>query len=297
MKKLLITCLAAMFAATSASAQTASPSAEKESVIIDFFARSRAVPVQYVEVFRSAVMAGFADRGRHNIIDAEASRALTANVPGSGLTTPEGALADQAAYLAERAPQVAETGARYLITGAVADYAFAHVDIPSRDSKKPPIPGFSSTFRVVISAYDLVTGQQLPDELYTLTASAPLAADADLAALTKVRSSMEYYINKNFKFETIILQLGPTDKKGRVGELYINCGTDMGVKNGDLFIVWEEVPIGGVMTRQKVGKLRVNSVQNPTVSKCKMNKGDEEIISAFQAGRTLICVSDSEALF
>ena len=71
----------------------------------------------------------------------------------------------------------------------------------------------------------------------------------------------------------------------------------MGVKPGDLFMVYEEIPVGGVITRQKVGKLRVNDVSNPTVAKCKITKGNDEIVDAFLAGRGLICVSDSKALF
>lgn len=39
-----------------------------------------------------------------------------------------------------------------------------------------------------------------------------------------------------------------------------------------LFVVWEEVPTGGVPTRQKVGRLRVNDVQNPTVARCKITR-------------------------
>ena len=69
----------------------------------------------------------------------------------------------------------------------------------------------------------------------------------------------------------------------------------MGVKPGDLFMVYEEVPIGGVMTRQKVGRLRVNDVENPDVARCKVTKGDAEIAGAFGAGRGLICVSDGKA--
>ena len=71
----------------------------------------------------------------------------------------------------------------------------------------------------------------------------------------------------------------------------------MGVKPGDLFMVYEEIPVGGVITRQKVGKLRVNDVSNPTVAKCKITKGNDEIADAFLAGRGLICVSDSPAIF
>lgn len=49
------------------------------------------------------------------------------------------------------------------------------------------------------------------------------------------------------------------------------------------------------MTRQKIGRLRVNDVGNPDVARCKVTKGDAEIASAFREGRGLICVSDGKA--
>lgn len=294
MKKLTACCCALLLlAAIPAPAQTPAP--EKESVVIDFFSRNRIVPAPYAQTLRSHVVAGFVDRGRLNVLDAEASRSLTATLPGTGLTTPETAAEDMTAFLELRAPQVAATGARYLVSGTIVGYKFEHVELPSSDSKKPPRQGFKATFAVVLSGLDLKLGERLPDEPFTLTASAPVAADADLAALARIRGSLEYYIDRNFKLETLILELCPPDKKGRIRELYIHSGSQMGVKQGDLFLVYEEVPIGGVMTRQKVGRLRVNDVQNPDVARCKIAKGEDEIAAAFRAGRGLVCVSDGKA--
>lgn len=295
MKKLTACCCALLLllAAIPGSAQVPGP--EKETVLIDFFSHNRIVPAPYAETLRNHVLAGFAARGRLNILDAEASRSLTATLPGTGLTTPETAAEDMTAFLELRAPQAAGAGVRYLISGSIVNYKFEHVELPATDSKKPPRQGFKATFAVVLSGLDLKLGERLPDEPFTLTASAPVAADADLAALARIRGSLEYYIDRNFKFETLILELCPPDKKGRIRDLYIHSGTQMGVKQGDLFLVYEEVPIGGVMTRQKVGRLRVTDVQNPDVARCRIAKGEDEIAAAFRAGRGLVCVSDGKA--
>lgn len=305
MKKTLFTCLA-LFLATAAPARVqtpaptsvtdrdGSPSFEKETVVVESFLHSRTVPLPYVEVLRGHILGGFADRGRHIVLDAEAL-AGGGRLPAPALTTPETAAADLAALLETLAPEAAASGARYLVSGAIADYKFDHIEIPARDPKKPPVQGFKATFRVILSAYDLKFRRPLPDEPFTLTASAPAAQDADLAALATIRKTLEYYIDRNYKFETCILELCPADRKGRVRELWIHSGTDMGVREGDLFLVYEEVPIGGEMTRRKVGRLRVNDAQNPTVARCKIAKGDAEIASAFLAGRALICVSDGKA--
>lgn len=284
-------CAAAVFAAGNTSAQNPAP--EKETVIVDLFFHDRAVPAPYAETLRGYVLGAFADRGRHNVIDAERSPA--GPVPGPGVTTPENAAADMSAFLELRAPQAAAEGARYLVSGAIVDYKFEHAQLPPTDSKNPPRQGFKATFRIVISGLDLKLGKRLPDEPYTLTATAPAAIDADMAALTRIRGSLGYYIDRNFKFETLILDLCAPDKKGRIRELYIHSGTQMGVKVGDLFLVYEESAVGGVMMRQQVGRLRVNDVENPDVARCKIAKGEDEIAEAFRAGRGLICVSDGKA--
>ncbi|MEG0807785.1 MAG: hypothetical protein RR410_05465 [Alistipes sp.] len=274
---------------------TAAP--EKEVILVDFFSRIREVPAPYLEQLREQVLGGFVDRGRHRIIDAEASRSLAASVPGTGVTDPAMAAADMDAFLEARAPQALAAGARYLVSGVVVGYHFEHVALPGYDNRHRPLQGFKSGFRVILSALDLKLGQRIADKAYDLTGTAPIAEDADRVALASIRSSIEYYIDFNFKFETSILELCPPDRKHRIRELYIHSGTQMGVRLGDLFMVYEEVPIGGVVTRQKVGRLRVDDVENPDVAKCKITAGDAEIATAFSAGRTLICISDSKALF
>ncbi|MFQ8803983.1 MAG: hypothetical protein ACLR8Y_01180 [Alistipes indistinctus] len=84
-----------------------------------------------------------------------------------------------------------------------------------------------------------------PDQVYQLRGDAPVAEDADRKALSTLYGQLEYYIDRNFKFETAILQLAPADPRKGVQELYIHSGTYMGVKPGDLFMVYEEIPVGG----------------------------------------------------
>lgn len=296
MKTISIICFALLVGLLPATAQQdLAPS--KEIVIVDFFSRIREVPAPYAQTIRGHVLQAFTDRGRHLVLDAEASRELSASVPGSELTTPLSAEADMAAFLDIRASQALAIGARYLISGTIAAYKFEHTQLPPESSGKPPRQGFKATFRVVVSGLDLKLGERMPDQIYDLTASAPAAMDADMAALARIRSSLAFYIDNHFKIESRILELCPPDKKGRVRELYIHSGTQTGVKPGDLFLVYEELPIGGVMSRQKIGRLRVNDVQNPDVARCKISKGDEQIVRAFAAGHTLICISDGKALF
>lgn len=277
-------------------AQDFVPAPEKEIVVVDLFARNRSVPVAYSEAVRQQVMAAFADRGRHIIVDAATSRPLAQTPRNWGFVDQATAAADQNEFLQNRIQIMNDAGARYVVTGAVSDYKFEHITLPAV-GKNPPAQGFRATFQVILSAYDLKTGTQIPDRMYTLKGDAPIAEDADKKAISTLAGQLMFYIDNSFKFETTILELGPADPRKGVKELYIHSGTDMGVRNGDLFVVYEEIPVGGVMTRRNIGKLRVNEVQNPNVAKCKISKGNDEIVSAFNSGRGLICISDGQALF
>lgn len=289
----LIACIVALLTIAPAGAQAP----EKDIVVVDFFLRNRVVPAPYVEMLRAQIIGAFAARGRQSVVDAQTSRTLATSLSGTGITDPATAATDLNAFLQQRAQEALAEGARYLVTGAIVDYKFEHAVIPSNTKGKAPVQGFKSSFRVVVSALDLRLGKRIDDQLYELTATAPIADQADQMALARINSSLDFYILNRFKIETTILELCPADRKGRIKELYIHSGHLSGVTNGDLFLVYAEVPIGGVMTRQKIGKIRVNDAQDGAVSKCKISDGAEQIASAFLDHSTMICISDGKALF
>lgn len=109
--------------------------------------------------------------------------------------------------------------------------------------------------------------------------------------------SLEWFIDKNIKFECGVLELGPMNRKNVIKECYIHCGSDMGVHRGDLFAVFAYKTVGGIATRERIGKLRVKEVQSGEVSLCTISNGREKIVSAMNAGKPLVAVSDGQAFF
>lgn len=289
-----ICCLLTLLPAFAATAQEPEAAPGREIVVVDFFLRNRIVPAPYAEALRGYVVQAFVNRNRQEVLDAEMSRAFAESLPGTGLTSPSTVFADLGAFLEMRAPQAIDAGARYLVAGAVADYKFEHAPLPTTDGKRP-VQGFKASFRVVVVALDLRLGERLPDQTYELTATARVAEDADRAALSRIAGSLDFYVSTRFKIETSILELCPPDRKGRIRELYIHSGAQTGARQGDLFLVYEEILVRDVLTRRKIGKLRVNDVENPDVAKCKITKGDAEIAAAFASGNAMICISDGKA--
>lgn len=65
---------------------------------------------------------------------------------GWGFVDPATVASVQSEFLQNRMQAMQDAGARYVVTGAIADYKFEHVSLPA-DSKKTPRPGFRATFR------------------------------------------------------------------------------------------------------------------------------------------------------
>ncbi len=248
---------------------------EKETVLIDYFERGRNVPVPYVESLREQVGRAFTERGRHQVIDAQAIPSLSpASQPAS-----------------DRSVLLRTTGARYVISGQVSDYAFRREIVGNK-------PRFTTAMQLVLTGYDLRNDREIAPEEFRLSGSGATAEEADTRAFASLPYSLLFYIDRRFRFETHILRLAPADTKGRLKELYIHSGHSIGVQRKDLFLVYRETDMGeGAIAREQIGKLRVKEVVGDEVTQCTVVRGGDEIASSFAAGETLIVVSDSESLF
>lgn len=259
----------------------------KEVLVVEEFGRTRDVPVAYMMALREIVGLACTERGRHEVVDETTIPGL--GVSGAGVLY--GAATDPVSWQEQRMAAMARSGARYVITGIVSEYKIAHAR--TRADKE----GFKSAIRLVLTGYDLATATQLETRSYNLVGEGVKAEEADAAAFNSLAGQLVYFLDNNFKFETEILQVGPANKRGKIKECYIHAGTRMGVRPGDLFLVYEVVPMQGVATRQPVGKLRVKRVDDTDSAFCTITKGGEEIARAMQAGDRLIVISDSQALF
>lgn len=259
----------------------------KEILVVEEFCRTRDVPVAYMMALRDIVGHACVDRGRHDVVDATTIPGLV--VSGTGVLY--GAVTDPVSWQEQRMAAMARSGARYVITGVVSGYKIAHTRTQADKE------GFKSAIRLVLTGYDLTTGTQLETRSYNLVGEGVKAEEADLAAFNSLAGQLTYFLDHNFKFQTEILQVGAANKRGKIKECYIHAGSRMGVRPGDLFLVYEVVPMRGVATRQLVGKLRAKRVDDTESALCAITKGGEEIARAMQVGDRLIVISDSQALF
>lgn len=257
--------------------------AEKQTIIIDYFAGGRKVPFVCVEQVRHGVIKAFVHRGRHRVVDAATIQDLY--LAASGMTThPWYAPGD---YRELRARSVRSLGARYVVTGIVTDCA-------SDGKEKDRLNG---QVDLTLSVYDLQTGALTDTESWrlSLAGDTPQAIDEELQRQLSVRTN--FFIDRYFKLETDILRLEAPNAKGKYKELYLRYGSAMGARNGDLFKIYRRYDLAGETAEQSIGKVRVRQVCGENVSRCTISSGGEAIARALAQGDTLVAVSDGQALF
>lgn len=69
--------------------------------------------------------------------------------------------------------------------------------------------------------------------------------------------------------------------KNKLETLYISLGEDDGVAKGHTFAIMKNRQIGGMDSKTRIGTIEVVEVQGPSVSLCKVKKGKEEILEAY----------------
>lgn len=102
---------------------------------------------------------GFAERGRHNVVDAEQLNRLKPYSRMWEVGSPETATEEYSRLISQRARLIEAVGARYIVTGTVTGYTFSHESKDGKDS-------FKSVFVLLLSGYDILTGKSLsPEEI------------------------------------------------------------------------------------------------------------------------------------
>ena len=245
----------------------------KETVIINPFTRTSAVSQAACDNIRAAVLSGFADRGRFHIY---ADRNVEDVVNDANWKSES-----EAAYKA--------LGAKKVVIGQANNVSFSQFksDIDGKMYNKAEV-----TYSLKV--YNIADGAMIGSE--DLSVSGIDADSKDGAfndAMKDLRKGMVGFVDKHFKFETYILELGEADKKGRVKELYISGGTEMGVAKKTRFKVFLERKIGPKVTKSEIGTIVAVEVMEG-VTKCQVASGEDAIKEKFNNGDKLVVILDKQ---
>ena len=100
-----------------------------------------------------------------------------------------------------------------------------------------------------------------------------------------------------FRFKASVIQLGEYNKRGKLQDLHLSCGSDMDLSNGDVFFIYTVSDINGIDTARKLGKVNVREIPGRESCRCSVSNGEAEIDQAFKNGEVLVAVSDHDRYF
>ena len=180
-------------------------------------------------------------------------------------------------------------GARKVVIGQANNVSFSQFksDIDGKMYNKAEV-----TYSLKV--YNIADGAMIGSE--DLSVSGIDADSKDGAfndAMKDLRKGMVGFVDKHFKFETYIPELGEADKNGRVKELYISGGTEMGVAKKTRFKVFLERKIGPKVTKSEIGTIVAVEVMEG-VTKCQVASGEDAIKEKFNNGDKLVVILDKQ---
>ena len=110
------------------------------------------------------------------------------------------------------------------------------------------------------------------------------------SALNSMQGKIVDYYNNLFPLTAQIVDKGK-ENKDKINEVYIDLGSEAGVHKGLHFNVSVMGETAGRATEHKIGKIKIQEVQGPEISLCKVEKGKKEIKQALDEGVPLIIKS------
>jgi hypothetical protein len=267
------------------SAALAQEDPSKETVIVNPFTYSAATNKAASDNVRAAVLTGLSDRGRFHIVDALTDEALAGLYANRQVED----VVNDANWKSESEAVYKKLGANKMITGETTLVSFSRYksDLDDKMYNKCEVT-------VMLKVYNIADGAMVgSDNISVMGIDADSNDGAFNNAMGDLRKAMTNFVDDHFKFETYILELGDSDKKGRLQELYISGGTEMGIANKTRFKVYCEQKIGPKVTKKEIGTLAAIEVMEG-VTKCKVANGEAEIKEKFSNGDKLIVVLDQQ---
>ena len=256
----------------------------KETVIIDPFTYGTAASAGARDNVRSAVMTGLSNVARFYVVDALTDSRVSQLYQNRDAEE----VVNDANWQEQSTAAYKAMGATKLIKG--------QVDLISTYTKKDDDGKvfYYCDLNFTLSTYDLTDGSMAGSETYKYhELSSVSSEDAFNEAIRKTTKDMKQFCNKFFPIESYVLELGETDKKGVLKDLWISGGKDVGIQSGTIFLVKTDVKRGPKTSRVTIGQVVAKDVEDD-MTRCQVNKKEDgaAITEAYNNGQKLYVVLD-----
>lgn len=269
MKKLLF-CLALFLGAMSVQAQS---SKEKEIAYVKDIKPSGNLAQKYTDAIRAQIMQGLLDSKRLIVKDIKSDQQFQSEWAKR--------TADASVSEEDYGFQILRNlNARWVIGGNITT-----VETQKKDTY------YTGKIIVSLEIIDVSNGTVKAQETLSSEPSILVPGESDtgdteeeaLSNAAKVLAKRaKVFAENNFELYGVILEVS-LEKKGKAEEVYIDLGEAAGVKEKDVFEVFETRTVAGRTSKKKIGELKVKVVEGDDLSLCKVTKSGDVILQKIQA--------------
>lgn len=270
---------------------------KKQTVIIEPFTTSPGISASITDNVRSAVITGLNTVNRVHIVDALADSRLKGLFAEKNYED----VVNEYNWQQESAAAYKALNANFLLKGNVEMY-----ELYKKTDENGNVT-FYCMLNFTLQLTDLNDGSIKGSKSYQLNElSVSNVDDAFNSCLKKItggrndlginmKPEVLGFCNEYFKVTTYIIELGETNKKGVVVDLWISGGEEIGYQKGSVFYVYKEKKIGPKVIREKIAEIVAEEVMEG-LTRCKVKAKEAPIIQQeFNAGTQLEVVLDHQS--
>lgn len=272
---------------------------EKETVVVDNFTAVPNLTLGFYQYARQCILEGLSYR-RINVIDVEQDGY---GRPDIVYPAPEFANAgaghpfdiNRVARLMNDYPEV-----RWYLTAYISRIHNHPVDHQSKDKDGKPVvrTDFTAEVEADIYLFDMETQEGTgPIHWKSTYTGGHDPAHAEQHVISYLSQKARSFVTDFFRYKASVIKLGEYNRRGKLQDLYLSCGSDIDVERGDVFHIYSVSLIDGVESMKKLGKVKAREVTGRESCRCTVSSGEADIDRAFKAGETLVAVSDNDRLF
>ena len=285
-----------MAAGAAASAQEAPIIPERETVVVDNFTAVPNMTLGMYQYARQCVIEGLAKR-RIDVIDVEQDGYGRADIvyPSFRFANANTGYPFDINRVVRLMNDYSQ--ARWYLTAYISKFISHPVEHKSKDKDGNPVvkTDFSAEIEAEVYLYDAETqNTEGPIRWRYLYTGASEPAHAEEYAVSNLSQKARSFVTERFRFKASVIKLGEYNRRGKLQDLFLSCGSDMDVSNGDVFYVFSVSDINGISTVRKLGKVKAREITGRESCRCTVSNGEAEINKAFLAGETLVAVSDDD---
>ena len=176
-------------------------------------------------------------------------------------------------------------GADFMVTGTIGA-----INVTRVLNVDGSIGGYKATLTFTVKIVETATS--ISSEAHTFESN---NGDRELSpekavqsALNTIEPQMKEYFANNFPVNVKIAKV-LTSKKDAAATVLISAGKDLGIIEGDKFVVQKMELLDGKPYPTDIGEIKITKLAGDNFSECQVTKGGKEILTHFTASENIMC--------